>query len=324
LDIRKRNLNNRLLYYREKNMNKLHYFLILFLGLLLILAAILVVFIRQYKRQLSLFTAALTEHLDSSLNSPITVEYFRKDIVNLANALNLYIDKLKSQSVELKKERLTLKNVIAGISHDFRTPLTAAKGYLQLIEKNGQLSAADRENLYIVRDKIQYLQALSEIFFEISVLQANTEPIEFENINLRNLLWNTIMEQYQWTVQKNISTEFNIPKEDIFISSSLTLLERILENIFSNARKYTLSRLTINLFKRDGLIQLSVANDITDYSGVDVNRIFEPFYRNKSRNSNGTGLGLYVVKCLGDKLGYKINAGIENDIFSIDLFIPEK
>lgn len=55
---------------------------------------------------------------------------------------------------------------------------------------------------------------------------------------------------------------------------------------------------------------------------IDVNRVFEPFYRMDSRTENGSGLGLYVVKLLADKLGWKVTAEIQNGIFSVVLYIP--
>ena len=81
-----------------------------------------------------------------------------------------------------------MKNVIAGISHDFRTPLTAVKGYLQLMKKGGRIDDRDMEYLDIAIAKTEYLRVLSDAFFEVSYAEAKDEAIDIRNIDVARTL----------------------------------------------------------------------------------------------------------------------------------------
>lgn len=287
------------------------------LGLLLVIAAVLVMRILQYKWQLRSFTRRIKERKNTDMNQLVTVDYFDKDIVKLADSLNEYTDMVKQQTIQIEKDRRQLKSVIAGISHDFRTPLTAAKGYMQMIDKGGALDEKNREYLHIAIDKTNYLKTLSDAFFEVSAIEANEEPAMMEQVHLAKLLSEKILGQYDWIKGRGLITEFDIPDQDIIVNSNTEFLNRIFENLFSNAKKYAASRLIVKVTRSANQVVVSFEND-TDNSGeLDVNRVFDAFYRDRSRHSEGSGLGLYVVKCLADKTGHKVWAELRKNIFGV-------
>lgn len=296
---------------------------IILCGLLLLVAAVLFVRIFQYKKQLQSFTARLTERKAADMNQPVTVDYFDKDVLALADALNEYTDLIKQQTANLEGDRRQLKQVIAGISHDFRTPLTAAKGYMQMIEKSGQLDEKNAEYMQIAIEKTNYLKELSDTFFEVSAIEANTEPVQIEEVHLTNLLSELIMGQYEWIQERNLDTDFQIPEKDIIIQSNDQLLSRIMENLFSNAKKYAVSKLQLSLVQSDTGIVITMSNDMEVSEDFDISRVFEAFYRETARHSEGTGLGLYIVKCLADKLGMTVSADAQNTMFIMQLHLPD-
>lgn len=275
----------------------------------------------RYKRQIRSFTAAARERMDIDYNHPVTVDCFDKDVLDLAKVLNEYTDIQREIAIKYERDRKHLKNVIAGISHDFRTPLTAAKGYMQLIEKNGHLDSRDKEYLAIAMEKTNYLKGLSDEFFEISTLEAKEQNIELVQVHLNKLISECILSQYQWIEERELKTDFRLPDKDIFVMSNEHLLNRIVENLFSNAKKYTQSILRFYVTTEAGKVTLTMENDMEDSAGIDVSRVFEPFYRDRSRHNDGTGLGLYVVKCLAEQLGYELSAECTEGEFVIRLCI---
>lgn len=266
------------------------------------------------KRQIKSFGRQVESRKDVEYGSPIKVDNFDRDIVDLAVKLNEHTDIQRILDVEYKRSREQLNNVISGISHDFRTPLTAALGYLQMIEKSGELTGKNAEYLEIALQKNAYLKELSDEFFELSKLENGQENVALESINLSNLISDFVMEQYGWMQEREITPDFEI-SDGIVIESNLNYVMRITENLFSNAQKYTLKNLGVSVSKNESGVVFSVFNDTEESMEIDITRVFEPFYKPVSRNKSGSGLGLYVVKCLSDKLGIEAKAEFDKNGF---------
>ena len=266
------------------------------------------------KRQIKSFGRQVESRKDVEYGSPIKVDNFDRDIVDLAVKLNEHTDIQRILDVEYKRSREQLNNVISGISHDFRTPLTAALGYLQMIEKSGELTEKNAEYLEIALQKNAYLKELSDEFFELSKLENGQENVALESINLSNLISDFVMEQYGWMQEREITPDFEI-SDGIVIESNLNYVMRITENLFSNAQKYTLKNLGVSVSKNESGVVFSVFNDTEESMEIDITRVFEPFYKPVSRNKSGSGLGLYVVKCLSDKLGIEAKAEFDKNGF---------
>ncbi|MBQ7775753.1 MAG: HAMP domain-containing histidine kinase [Lachnospiraceae bacterium] len=290
------------------------------LGIIILVVICLVLAIRlfQYKKQIRGFTARIVKRQSQDVAQPVNVDIFDKDIVELAVALNEYTDYQKELTLQLERDREKLKHVIAGISHDFRTPLTSAYGYLQLIKKSGELSNKSEEYLDISMEKTLYLKKLSDEFFEMSAIEANLNGIELEKVHLDKLLQECILGQYDWISESGLRAEFDIPEQGAYVQSNEYYLKRIIENIFSNMRKYAETYISIKLHLNDEGICLIASND-TKCKDIIAHKVFEPFYRGESRSKEGSGLGLYVVKCLAVAMGHKASASLCGDVFEIVL-----
>lgn len=296
---------------------------------------ILAVRLHQYKRQIKIFSEKTGARVEFDMNAPVSVDYFSKEITDLANALNAYTDKAKKYNLDLVKEQQRLKNVMAGISHDFRTPLTAARGYLQLLDKKGAIGTDERKYYNIIIEKMDYLAMLSDAFFSVSKIEAGGEDIELHRVNITNLLTETLLGQYPWIEENGIRLTADIPEQDIYVMSNEDCLMRIFNNIFSNARKYAETSLSISLkqadpedknntsdknnkYNKNNYI-LTFENDMELRDEIDSGRVLEAFYRGSSRTSEGSGLGLYIVDQLATRMNHKVEVEINENIFKIIL-----
>ena len=327
------------------------------LGLIMIVC-IAFVFIRKYfmmKSELNNFKNQIHQIRTTDREQPITVASFGTSSVELANEINALIQDLTTLAREAAENEKKMRIVMAGVSHDFRTPLTAADGYLQMIEKtlegcrivaeksggyddnNASVSKEDadivrkgvleqekelREYLGIVHEKVSYLKNLSDEFFEVTYIDAS-EKVELSPVRFDTVLSDVLLAAYSVIEEKKLEMKMDIPEEKLLISADEHYLKRILENLFSNAEKYAVSFIEVTVKREDGAVRLSVKNDISGDFSPDTDHIFEPFYRAKGRSGPGSGLGLYVCKELADFMNFKIEGSIESDIFCIELIMPE-
>lgn len=272
------------------------------------------------KKNIRHFSEELEKLKDSDYRQPLKVSDFDKDIVELAVKVNEHTDIQRKLGNDYEQSKKQLGIVISGISHDFRTPLTASLGYLQMIGKSGELSEKNAEYLGIAMQKNQYLKELSDEFFELSKIDSSKEQMNLEEVCLSNILTEHILEQHSWIAERNISADFDMT-DGIIVQTDRRCLERILNNLMSNAQKYTADRFSVTLKRDGGKTVLTAANTLSDSSSIDIDKVFEPFYRMDSRTAGGSGLGLYVVKRLCDKLNWTVSAQLTNNVFSVKISI---
>ena len=321
---------------------------------LLAVSTLLGIKLRKRGRQLRLFTEQLKEIREERQERLIRVESFDEEIIALAKELQQYVEEEKKLLSEADEERQAVKTMVAGISHDFRTPLTAADGYLQmageLIQK-GNMSREDMEelknDLKIVSERLRYLRSLSDEFFEVTYLDAKKE-LPLSEVRFDTVLSEVLLGQYDRMQEKQIEMRMDIPEEQMPVRADRHYLERILENLFSNAAKYAKSYLELRV-ERTGVkdktagmqnktvnqgvtqekdikaptITLYMRNDVDETFQTDTEHIFEPFYRAKGRSGPGTGLGLYVCKELADAMYFELKGEINEGVFELRLIMPE-
>ena len=316
------------------------------------------IFIRKYfmmKSELNNFKNQIHQIRTTDREQPILVASFGASSVELANEINALIQDLTTLAREAAENEKKMRIVMAGVSHDFRTPLTAADGYLQMIDKtlegcrivanemkiyddkkpSGSNEETDkvkrdvcvqeqelREYLRIVNEKVSYLKKLSDEFFEVTYIDAS-EKIKLAPVRFDTVLSDVLLSAYSVIDEKNLLMKMDIPEEKLLISADEHYLKRILENLFSNAEKYAVSFIAVDVKRENGAVRLSVKNDLSGNFAPDTDHIFEPFYRAKGRSGPGSGLGLYVCKELADFMSFEIEGYTEDDIFCIELMMPE-
>ena len=213
-----------------------------------------------------------------------------------------------------------LKESVANISHDLRTPLTVILGHLQLLQKeNWESSQAQR--VKVIFSKAEKMKELVETFYDLSILEEQQTVPEKEMFNISNMLINLITENAVALEKENILPEINLPDYSIYVYSDKNMVERILQNLLTNAIKYSVGTIKITLMeKENNNIIFTIENPMSDSSEIDCNRLFDRFYTgDKSRHNGSTGLGLAVVKTLVAILGGNIVAKVHANSLIITL-----
>ena len=266
------------------------------------------------------FTEQVNSFRKEKRKGLINVESFGKEYIALATGLQQFVDEEQKLIDQSEKDRQSVKNMVAGISHDFRTPLTTAMGYIQLVEKDGNLSEENLDNLQKAYDKTIYLKELSDEFFALSLMENRTKE-DYTDISLKKVIENVTLDLYEWVESSGIKFSADMVDDPCIVNAAEVDLTRLLMNLYSNAKKYSKSMLSTELRKTDNEITFSMQNDLEDGTEIDINRVFEPFHREYVGDKGGNGLGLYISKRIVENYGGTIIADIADNMFKVTVVL---
>ena len=264
----------------------------------------------------------LEELVDDNSEKMLDISLVDKELERMAGLFNRYNDKQRQIVAGAMKDEEFLKDSVANISHDLRTPLTVILGHLQLISKT-DLTPEQKERLEIVNNKAVRMKELVDTFYEYSLVTTSNEEMQKDKLNILNMLMDLISDCAPLMDKKGISPKIDLPEHSVYIYSDKNALDRIFQNLITNAIRYSAGDIAISLEDDDKRVVLSLSNPIPDDSELDPDRMFDRFYTgDSSRSSGGTGLGLAVVKELTDKLGGTIKAQRDGNKLTMRLELP--
>ncbi|MGE8000385.1 sensor histidine kinase [Lysinibacillus sp. NPDC093190] len=270
----------------------------------------LLFYIFYIQRQLRLMNVQLSQRLHEQYTQPISVELLNKEINQLvANINRILIESQKSKSY-IKREEKYYKEMISNISHDFRTPLTAIKGYQQMLLKES-LTEKQLAKLEVTQKHVGRLEQLLETFFEYSYLHSNEDQPKKDRINISNIVFEEIAGAFAQFEQKGIAV--NLPNfEPLIINSDEEMLLRIVQNLVRNSIMHAQGDVTIKMWLEEEHAYIYFQNPIDENIQLNPNQLFDRFYTTDNSRRKNTGLGLAIVKLLAEKLGGSATAKIED------------
>lgn len=275
---------------------------------LTILIVLLIIFILKTK-EINRLTLELKK-----LNSEGKIEKLRlslpnKNIENLIVEINTLIDDKRKMENIYKEKDIELREAIANMSHDLRTPLTSIMGYVYLLNDDKLDKEERKEYLKIIEKRSLVLNDLITSFYGLSRIQADQYEIKFEPVNLELVLGEIIAAFYETLDYKFGEPEINIEEGLGPVLGDKQALNRIFTNLIENMIKHGEGEVKISLKKKNKYIVMEFSNKAEELESKDVNRIFEKFFtKDRMRTGQNTGLGLAIVKLLVEKQGQKIEA----------------
>ncbi len=292
--------------------------MMIILILLSISMILLMFYIFYLKTQIKSIGKQLENISEGKTEKKIDISLLDRDIEALASNINRNIDFQRQLRIDVFRNEQKLKDSIASISHDLRTPLTSIMGYLQLLEKS-ELSDKQKEKVDILKKKSELLQNLITSFFEITIIENDNVNVKLEKINLNNFISEIMLSSIYSFKNANIQPIFDVPDTTIFIEADKLILQRIIQNLISNTLKYANGYIKISLVQKEH-VELSFKNKVEAPKNINVDLLFEKFYTaDKARSSGSTGLGLAIVKLLAEKINAKVAAEINGNILSLKI-----
>lgn len=282
--------------------------------IILFISIFLVIKILIMKNEINNIDKSLYNILKSDTNNLITICSNDKNLKKLANSLNKSLKNLRELELEYKNGNKELKTSITNISHDLRTPLTAIRGYLDLMDSEN-LPSKQIDYLKIIDSKVKDLIELTEQLFDFSKSIDMQNELKTENICINDVLEESILSFYSLFKEQTITPNIDICKEKVFKVLNENMLKRIFENIISNAIKYSEKDFNVKMYS-NGKIEFS--NKTNKLDKVSLERIFDRYYTVKNAKKSN-GIGLSIAKQLVDLSGGQIKAKYEHNYLIIEI-----
>lgn len=267
---------------------------------------------------------------DGDLTHKVAEEGMHGEDLHLARAVNSIGESVRTAvETSMKDERLKA-DLITNVSHDIKTPLTSIINYVDLIKRENVQEPKIREYIEVLDVKSQRLKQLTDDLVEASKISSGNIVLQWEKINLVELLNQTIGEFSEKFEEKALHPVINAPKGFVLIEADSRRIWRVIENLFNNVCKYALpgTRVYIDLEfmeedEADRRIRLSIKNISAQPLKVKPEELTERFIRgDESRTTEGSGLGLSIAKNLTEAQRGRFEIVVDGDLFKVNLIFP--
>ncbi len=290
---------------------------------LLITAGVLSVRLWCYRTQMRHMLDELYFLENNDTNSLLTSRIAVGSTQAVILAVNHLLTRYRENERRLLRENKIYRESITSISHDIRTPLTSAKGYLQMLQRQNVSEEKKTQFLSTVERRLDHLNNMLNQLFEYARIEAGELALEPEELNVGNLFAETISLFYNDFVQKGFVPEIDIAKKPCKIYADRNALVRIMENLIRNALVHGIGGFWFSVRVTEQQAVIGVSNLTDSIESYELDSIFDRFYTtDHSRSRRTTGLGLAIVKQFAQQMGGSVQATLEEGRFTVQVMLP--
>ncbi|MEL7588043.1 MAG: HAMP domain-containing sensor histidine kinase [Prolixibacteraceae bacterium] len=246
-----------------------------------------------------LLTESAAKITGKNLNRRITLPRQKDELYTLTDTINSLLDRVEDTMAREKQ-------FSSDASHELRTPLSALKGTLELMVRKPRDLAYYHEKTGTCLAEVNRMSVLVDQLLLLARYESSVTNFDLTTVNLKNIVLDIIARQADILEQKGIELGLSIGSGSAVLTNAF-MLEQIIENILTNAVKYSHTNGIIRISAT--LINEHTALTIRDagigMTGQEISKIFDRFYRadeSRSFQGRGYGLGLSIVKKFADLL----------------------
>ena len=260
--------------------------------------------------------------VSGDLENKIDTTYMFGDIKDFADSLNNINLGLQSAIDDKMKSERFKTELITNVSHDIKTPLTSIVNYVDLIKKEECENEKIKEYIDVLDRQSIRLKKLIEDLVEASKASTGNLSVELEKCNLSLLMNQAIGEFYEKLELNNLLVIQSQENQDVYIMADGRRLWRVIDNLLNNICKYAMSgtRVYIDLKRENGKAIVTFRNISNTPISLSSEELTERFVRgDRSRNTEGSGLGLSIAKSLTELQGGSFAVSADGDLFKVVL-----
>lgn len=278
-------------------------------------------FLKKHTRQGMLISFVSREHLNTRLKESF-VQYILGGIVSML--LFLYISKRLADIAVAPVEKAweQQKQFLADASHDLKTPLTVILANNNIVTAHKEQSVESQMKwIESTAEEANRMTELVNKMLELAKGEATKEELKIGEVNLSDIVENSILQFEVVAFEKNISIESGI-QPNIIVKTHPKTFSKVLEILFDNAIKYSEEngKISLALYQSGKKIYFTINNKGEYIKPDELPHVFERFYRtNKEREVGGHGLGLSIAKKKCDMIGCKLS--VESNEYDGTTFI---
>ncbi|MBR3149168.1 MAG: HAMP domain-containing protein [Eubacterium sp.] len=309
-------------------------FLLLLVAGVFIIAIIVISFItsKTISKPLKELSYGANEIANGNLDYEIDYDS-TNEIGVTVKSFNHMTGRLKTLIENEQRIEQSRKEMIAGVAHDLRTPLTSVKGYVEGL-RDGIANTPEKQELYLktIYTSTLNMERLLDELLTVSRLELGNIELERKAVNINDFLSDCAEELKIELAQQDFDFEYNNNCDsDFVVQLDTDRFQRVIRNIVSNSLKYAKKDVRGKIELSAQTYQKSVIISISDngigLEGENLTKIFESFYRAdpaRTRTSEGSGIGLSVARQIVELHGGKIWAtGKEGQGLTILISLPK-
>lgn len=292
------------------------------------LAVALIGAVALYERELGRLARFLRRD-DRSANERATVSFSTPGVSSVAAAVNDEMDALRDERAALGERQEAFQRDLAALSHDIRTPLAGAQGYLQLHGRS--TSPAERERcLREASSRLSAMRELTDRLFDYAKAADSDSPLACEPVEVLPILAEVLAGAYPQFAERGWEPAIDFEDDGAAVLADPEALSCVFSNLLANALRHGASAPTIaqRLLPpgdrgEGGMVELVFSNKVEGADAIEADRLFERFYRaDGARSGGGSGLGLAIVASLCKRMGGSVAAVASRGFLSIMVRLP--
>jgi len=264
-------------------------------------------------------------------NLAYRIEYDKKDeFAQICYDFNDMAHRLSDMVEARQKDEISRRELIAGISHDLRTPLTSIKAYVEGLEK-GVASTPQVQKRYFetIKSKTSDLEYIINQLFLFSKLDVGEFPLYMEGIDIGEEIDNLVNNLRNEYAQKGLIINLNRNLKNVFVKIDVMQFHNVIQNILENSAKYKKEEIVVTeivCIEDATNVIITLTDNGPGVPNEAIEKLFELFYRSdasRKNPSNGSGIGLATAKKIINMMNGEIRAkNVANGGLAIVITLP--